>query len=74
MGLLSVLLRLAACAFALLVTALGLAPAALAQGYPVRAITIVVPYPPGGLIDLVARIIQPKLQAELGQPMLVDNR
>jgi tripartite-type tricarboxylate transporter receptor subunit TctC len=33
-----------------------------------------VPYPPGGLIDLVARIIQPKLQSELGQSVVVDNR
>jgi tripartite-type tricarboxylate transporter receptor subunit TctC len=50
------------------------ATAAAAQGYPSRAVTIVVPFPPGGLIDLVARIIQPKLQAELGQPVVVENR
>ncbi|MFM9884106.1 MAG: Bug family tripartite tricarboxylate transporter substrate binding protein [Burkholderiales bacterium] len=52
-----------------------LAPAlALAQAYPVRPITIIVPYPPGGLIDLVARIIQPGMQTELGQSVLVENR
>ena len=44
------------------------------QGYPARPITLVVPYPPGGLIDLVARIIQPKLQAELGGTITVENR
>ena len=47
---------------------------ASAQAYPTRAVTIVVPYPPGGLIDLVARIVQPKLGAELGQPVIVENR
>ena len=47
---------------------------AQAQTYPVRTVTIIVPYPPGGLIDLVARIIQPLLQAELGQAVVVENR
>ena len=45
-----------------------------AQGFPSRPVTIVVPYPPGGLIDLVARTIQNRYQAELGQPVLVENR
>ena len=48
--------------------------AAAAQSFPTRPLTIVVPYPPGGLIDLVARIIQPPLQAELGQPVAVENK
>lgn len=48
--------------------------AALAQAYPTRSVTLVVPYPPGGLIDLVARIVQPKLQAELGGTIVVENR
>src|SRR4026208_2247231 len=48
---------------------------ASAQGnYPSKPITIVVPYPPGGLIDIVARILQPALQAELGQSVLVENK
>lgn len=47
---------------------------ATAQNFPSRAITIVVPYPPGGLIDLVARVIQAPMQAELGQPVAVENR
>ncbi len=46
----------------------------LGQSYPVRPVTIIVPYPPGGLIDLVARIIQPRMQIELGQSVLVENR
>ena len=54
---------------------LSFAPlAAFAQAYPSRQVTIIVPYPPGGLIDLVARVIQPKMQTELGQPVLVENR
>jgi tripartite-type tricarboxylate transporter receptor subunit TctC len=47
---------------------------AAAQAFPTRPITIVVPYPPGGLIDLVARLIQQPMQEELGQPILVENR
>ena len=47
---------------------------ALGQNFPSRAVTIVVPYPPGGLIDLVARVIQPRLQTELGQTVVIDNR
>lgn len=45
-----------------------------AQTWPTRQVTIVVPYPPGGLIDLVARILQPRLQQELGQSVVVENR
>jgi len=47
---------------------------ASAQNFPTRPITIVVPYPPGGLIDLVARIIQAPMQADLGQAVAVENR
>jgi tripartite-type tricarboxylate transporter receptor subunit TctC len=47
---------------------------AQAQAWPTRQVTIVVPYPPGGLIDLVARILQPRLQVELGQSVVVENR
>ena len=54
--------------------ALAASAAAAAQGFPSRSVTIVVPYPPGGLIDLVARIIQPRMQTELGRPVLVENR
>jgi len=55
--------------------ACALAPAlACAQGYPTHTVTVIVPYAPGGMIDIVARIIQPQLQAELGQPVVIDNR
>ena len=58
----------------LLVVALWLPLAAWGQTYPTRAVSIVVPYPPGGLIDLVARVLAPALGKELGQSVLVDNR
>ncbi|NOK24157.1 ABC transporter substrate-binding protein, partial [Corallococcus carmarthensis] len=53
---------------------LGLAQAALAQaGYPVKPIRLVVPYPAGGATDVAARTLQPRLQEELGQPIIVEN-
>ncbi len=48
---------------------------AMAQGaYPSKSVTLVLPFPPGGSTDIVARTIQPKLSALLSQPVLVDNR
>jgi len=45
-----------------------------ADVYPNRPIKIIVPFPPGGGVDSVARAISDKLATELGQPVLVDNR
>ena len=47
---------------------------ALAQSYPSRAITIIVPIPPGGAPDIAARVIAQKLGENLGQPVVVENR
>jgi tripartite-type tricarboxylate transporter receptor subunit TctC len=58
----------------LLAAALLVPAFAWAQAYPTRNVTIVVPYPPGGLIDIVARVLAPRLGAELGQTVLVENR
>jgi tripartite-type tricarboxylate transporter receptor subunit TctC len=48
--------------------------AAAADKYPVRPITMIVPFPAGGGVDAVARIVADKLAAGLGQPMIIDNR
>lgn len=45
-----------------------------AQTYPTRPIKLVVPFPPGGSVDTVARTIAPQLQAQLGQPVIIENR
>jgi tripartite-type tricarboxylate transporter receptor subunit TctC len=47
---------------------------AAAADYPVRTVTIVVGFPPGGASDILARIVTNKLSALLGQPFVVDNR
>src|SRR5471030_1762638 len=52
---------------------LSVSQAVLAQDFPSRPLTIVVPYPPGGLIDLVARVVQAPLQVELKQAVVVEN-
>jgi tripartite-type tricarboxylate transporter receptor subunit TctC len=43
-------------------------------GYPNKPIKLIVPFPPGGLIDNVARLITPALSAELGQTIVVENK
>ena len=47
---------------------------AQAQDYPNKPIRMIVPYPPGGGTDVVARILNEKLAPELGQPIVIDNK
>ena len=50
-------------------------PRAYAQsGYPDKPVKFLVPYPPGGGTDVIARIVQPRFQALLNQPVVIDNR
>ena len=55
---------------ALAVTVLG----AMAQNYPARPVRMIVPFPPGGATDIVARVIGQKLNDTWGQTMVIDNR
>jgi tripartite-type tricarboxylate transporter receptor subunit TctC len=60
--------------FALLALGLlGLSPAA-AQPYPSRTVSVIVPYPAGGSVDVVARLLVQKLNESMGQSFIVENR
>ena len=51
-----------------------LVPTAWGQGYPDKAIRLVVPYPPGGVTDLLGRLVGPKMAELLGRSVVIDNR
>src|ERR1700726_1789415 len=57
-----------------LLTAVGIAATAHAETFPNRTIRIIVPYAPGGSIDLTARVIAKNLQDSVGQSVIVENR
>src|SRR5215510_845993 len=63
-------LRLTAAA----VAGLFASPLAWAQDYPARAVTIVVPFTPGGSTDIIARMLAQKLEQRLGKSFVIENR
>ena len=64
--------RLSAFAAVLLVTAVGYATAQAA--WPGKPITMIVPFPPGGLADIVARPVAEAMARDLGQPVIIENK
>lgn len=50
------------------------APTGTAQAFPNRPVTLIVPVPPGGILDYVARLVAPPLSRALGQPVVVENK
>src|SRR3712207_1888077 len=61
-------------ASALAALALPLAGAAQAQGYPVKPVTLIVPWPAGGSTDISMRAIAEAASKHLGQPIVIDNK
>jgi tripartite-type tricarboxylate transporter receptor subunit TctC len=54
--------------------AAGMAPAAMAQSFPDKPVRVMVAFPPGGLVDTYARVLQPRLAEAFGQQVVVENR
>ncbi|HUL94293.1 MAG TPA: tripartite tricarboxylate transporter substrate binding protein [Burkholderiales bacterium] len=52
----------------------GFAPLVHAQHFPERPVRLVVPFPPGGSVDVVARALAPKLSERMGQQVVIENR
>jgi tripartite-type tricarboxylate transporter receptor subunit TctC len=52
----------------------GLGTGAMAQPWPAKPITMIIPFPPGGTLDVVGRMLAQKLGQQLGQTVIVDNR
>src|SRR5215472_12460815 len=52
----------------------AMAPAAMAQAWPAKPIRFLVPYPVGGIVDIVTRALADPLQVDLGQPVVVEPK
>src|SRR5437868_10261413 len=61
-------------AMAIVAASIAFSGAALAQAWPAKPITFVVPFPSGGTTDVLARALGDQLSKSLGQPVIVENR
>lgn len=62
------------CAIGLLAAVMGSTNTLAAQTYPVRAVRVIVPFPPGEAADIIARLVTPAVSQRLNQQFVVDNR
>ena len=44
------------------------------QAYPARPVRVLIPFPPGGNVDVFGRVLWPQVEKELGQTVVIDNR
>src|SRR4051812_50024795 len=68
------MLRKVLSCFAVAACLLAVMPAIRAADYPTRPLTLVVAFTPGGASDVLSRILARKLEQNLGQPIVIDNR
>ena len=61
-------------AYTLIIAALAAAGFASAQSYPTRPVRVVIPFPPGGNVDVFGRVLWPQVEKQLGQSVVIDNR
>ncbi|HET9403732.1 MAG TPA: tripartite tricarboxylate transporter substrate binding protein [Burkholderiales bacterium] len=55
-------------------TSIVAAGAVCAQAYPTRPVRVIIPFPPGGNVDVFGRVLWPQVEKELGQTVVIDNR
>ena len=67
-------MKLLAAATGILLTIFSAMGVAQAQGYPVRAVRLIVPYPSGSGPDMLARVLAQQFQESLGRPFVIDNK